>query len=258
MASVSAQVKLAVDRSSFAEEVVARSAEAPVVVDFWAAWCAPCRQLGPVLEQEVERLEGQVLLRTLDVDASPEVAQQFGIRGIPAVKAFRDGQVISEFVGAQPASQVRGFLERLLPSKADQLAEQGDESSLRAALEADPSHVGARRRLARILLREGRWSDAAQVAAQAPQDRICDGLGAWAELALSSKDQPSASAASVLEALALDQLVEAMVQGIAGVKVSAGDQRQQLRRVVLYCFEELGPEHPDVAVGRAQLASALY
>jgi putative thioredoxin len=105
------------DEADFAERVIARSAEVPVVVDFWAAWCSPCRVLGPLLEREVAALGGRVELVKVDTDRNPELSTRYRVRGIPAVMAFRDGQLVDEFVGAQGAAFVREFLARLAPSE---------------------------------------------------------------------------------------------------------------------------------------------
>ena len=117
-----------VTESTFQTAVLDRSDSLPVVVDFWAVWCAPCRQLGPVLEREASKRSGKLELVKLDVDANPNLSRSYGIQGIPAVKAFRNGRVVAEFVGAQPAPAVERFLDSLLPSEAELLAQQAMRS----------------------------------------------------------------------------------------------------------------------------------
>ena len=148
-------------QSDFTTEVLDRSHEVPVLVDFWAAWCGPCRTLGPVLEGLAERAEGRWELVKVDTEAHPEIARHFQIRGIPAVKLFHRGQVIGEFTGALPEPQVQMWLAQHLPSPAqDALSagraalEQGDRESARVefqrTLELDPTQDAARLELARL------------------------------------------------------------------------------------------------------------
>ncbi len=114
---------------TFQRAVIERSSDLPVVVDFWAEWCGPCRALGPVLERETEARAGQVELVKVDVDANPAVAQEYGIRGIPAVKAFRNGRVVNEFVGAQSPQSVAAFLDSLSdPTDAERVVAELTES----------------------------------------------------------------------------------------------------------------------------------
>ena len=131
-----------VTEETFERDVVERSREQPVVVDFWAEWCGPCHALAPVLEQAVAERNGDVTLVKVDVDSNPELSRRYGVHGIPAVKAFRNGQVVREFVGAQPPRVVANFLDDLTaPTEADrllaELRERGERPEVLAALDAD-------------------------------------------------------------------------------------------------------------------------
>ena len=155
-AGVSAHVD--VTDATFETDVVERSRELPVVVDFWAAWCGPCRALTPVLEQEVDTRNGAVVLAKVDVDANPSLSAVYRVQGIPAVKAFKDGRVVSEFVGARSPVAVAAFFDELLARPAveglvEELRASGDLPEVLSALEAgdraralDPSSSRSRRR----------------------------------------------------------------------------------------------------------------
>src|SRR3954452_15127056 len=148
-----------VTEADFEQRVIERSRELPVVVDFWAEWCGPCRTLSPALERAAQARAGKVELAKLDTDKNPALVARFGIRGIPAVKAFRDGNVVDEFTGALPAPRVEAFFDLLVPSEADELAARAaaekDEQALRRALELDLHHSQAKQALGRLLLERG-------------------------------------------------------------------------------------------------------
>jgi putative thioredoxin len=250
-----------VSEQDFERRVVELSRELPVVVDFWAEWCGPCKTLDPVLEAEAAKREGSVELARLDVDANPAIAARFGIRGIPAVKAFRDGEVVSEFVGAQPPQAVAAFLDELVPSEADQLAESDDEESLRRALVLDPRQADARRRLARLLLARGEPEEARELLGPLAGDFIAQGLLARAEFALDGEAGDDRAAEAIARALAAWDAAEPAeaLEALQEALDATGDpaRRDLIRRLMVAIFTELGTDHPLAREHRRRLAAAL-
>jgi putative thioredoxin len=235
--------------ADFEQQVLERSAAVPVLVDFWADWCQPCHMLTPVIEKAVAAHDGQVELAKLDVDSNPATAARFGVRGLPTVKAFRDGNVVDEFTGAQPPAVVERFIDELVPSEADELAESDDEDALRRALELDPGHAVARRRLGRLLLRRGETEEALQLLENVPGDFVADGLAARARLA----GDPE-----------LDAAFDAWDRGdfaaaLEALQAPLGDseRRDLVRRVMVAIFTELGADHPLAREYRRRLSAAL-
>jgi putative thioredoxin len=162
-----------VGEADFQHEVIEQSRQKPVVVDFWAPWCAPCRMLGPRLEALVHERGGAVLLAKVNVDEAQNVAAEYRVSGIPAVKAIRDGRVVLEFMGALPEADLRAFLDRISPTPADRLAEEArrredddpaaSEKLYRQALEQDRNHDVALLGLAGVLLARGQDAEAAEL-----------------------------------------------------------------------------------------------
>ena len=238
-----------VSDADFEQRVLQRSAEVPVLVDFWADWCQPCHMLAPVLEKAVDAHDGRVELAKLDVDSNQATAARYGVRGLPTVKAFRDGKVVSEFTGAQPPAAVSRFVEGVVPSQADELVGGGDEDSLRRALELQPGHAVARRELGRLLLRRGDTEEALELLEGAKGDFVAEGLAARARL---SDDADLAPAFEAWDQGDPSTALE-LLQGA----LADPERRDLVRRVMVAIFTELGPEHPLAREHRRRLSAAL-
>jgi putative thioredoxin len=243
-----------VGEQDFMERVIERSRALPVVVDFWAEWCGPCKALGPALEKAANARAGKVELAKVDVDQAQGLAQSFGIRGIPAVKAFRDGQVAAEFTGAIPPAEVERFFDRLLPSEADELASgAADEQSLRRALELDPNHAGAAVALARLLLQRGELDEA--LALVEPLHADFAAIGLTARIKLAQLDSVPDGAFEAWDGGDHEAALEKLQEALAGA--ADKDERDLLRQVMVAIFTELGPQTELASRHRRRLASVL-
>src|SRR5690349_19790785 len=193
--------------AAFRQDVLAESMKQPVLVDFWAPWCGPCKQLTPILEKAVKAAGGRVKLVKMNIDEHPQVAGQLGVQSIPAVFAFQRGQPVDGFMGALPESQIRSFIERLvgplgpsaaeaLMEEADRLAAEGDAAGAAelyaAILAQDPAHAPALAALVKLHVEIGDLDGARRFLGMAPADKANDPAIAGARAALELAEQAGA------------------------------------------------------------------
>ncbi len=230
--------------ATFPIEVVERSKQVPVVVDLWADWCGPCKQLGPILEKVIDETGGKVVLAKVDVDANRQVASAFQAQSIPAVYALKDGKVIDGFIGAQPEANVRQFVEGLLPTEEEDalagLLAVGDEVSLRQVLDVEPGHEQAVVQLAELLVAKG--DDDAKAEALSLLERIPESaetrrVAALARIGADTRDDVTDELDGLLDRVKDDD-----------------DARQRF----IDLLEVMGPDDPRTASYRKQLTARLF
>ena len=273
---------------AFERDVLQASEKVPVLVDFWAPWCAPCRVLKPILEKLVGEYQGRFLLAKVNSDEHPQLSAQFGVRGIPNVKAFVDGKLADEFTGALPESGVRAFIDRLIPTPAEKLRRtaralvaQGDfdeaERHLRSAVELEPANHAVRLDLVELLLAKNSHAEADEMIAPIPErerderaDKLYSVLAFWkksqqlpsiAELQakLAANPDDLASLLALGERLVADGRYEPALAALLDVvRRDRGALRTSARKLMVEVFSLAEDQAGLVSEYRKLLAGALY
>jgi putative thioredoxin len=241
-----------VTEADFQTAVIDRSKDVPVVVDFWAPWCGPCRQLTPALERAADARQGQVELVKLNTDENQNIARAFQIQGIPAVKAFKDGREVAQFVGAIPPAKVETFFDSLVPSESEQLVAAGDEESLRRALELEPTRRDAKVKLAQILFDRDERDEALGLVDGIEGDFSAEGLAA--RIRLEREDEAYAKAFELLDQGKREEALDALIAAIP----TADGLKDDIRRAVVGILSTYEQGDPTARSYRMKLSSALY
>lgn len=232
---------LDVTDATFETEVLERSHQVPVVVDFWAPWCGPCKTLGPILERVVDATDGQVLLAKINTDENPQVAGALRVQSIPAVFVVKDGKIFEGFQGAYPEHVVQQFVMSLMPDPAEQrvkeLLEQGTEDALRDAVALAPGNEDAVCSLAELLVRKGETNEALALLGRLPETDRVRHIAASARLAQNPVDNYDAELNRLLDLVKADETA---------------------RQEYLDILETMGPDDPRTAKYRRLLSTRLY
>jgi putative thioredoxin len=271
-----------IDQQQFSREVLHRSEEVPVVVDFWATWCQPCRILGPTLERLADEYAGAFQLVKVDTDANQALAQQFGIQSIPTVIAFKGGKPVSQFMGAIPEASIRAFLDQLLPTELDGMVErardlalegdeEGAEALYRQVLDQVADHPDAATALASLLIARGDTDEALIVLGKLPRTSEVEKLEAAARVTAAQGTDLSALEARLAadpaddrarvelgQALAAKGEWEVGLDHLLAVVRTGGELRDEARQAMVDVFGILGADHPLTATYRRALANALF
>jgi putative thioredoxin len=268
-----------VTEADFEYKVLIYSQTVPVLVDFWAEWCAPCRILGPLLERLAQEAAGGFRLAKINVDENPGLARRYNVSSIPMVKAFRDGQVVSEFTGALPEPRIRDFLRALAPSPMDLLLEKGygliemkqwgnAEKVFSEYLAEYPNHSGAMLGLVKSILLQGRGQEAIQLIRKFPDGKnftraesllpLASALTRYQAGETYSEDPLEAAYLNALRLIARGNHAAAMDGLLDVLRQNKHFRDGEVRRVMVGIFELLGDENPLTQQYRSELAMVLF